>query len=59
LEIVPVDGIIAAVVSIEKYDSNWEIVVNYTKKREKLNKAWPEMKLARCPYALEPSGTRR
>jgi hypothetical protein len=59
LEIVPVDGIIAAVVSIEKYDSNWEIVVNYTKKREKLNEAWSDVKLAVRPYALEPSSTCR
>jgi len=59
LEIVPVDGIIAPVVSIEKYDSNWEIVVNYTKKREKLNEAWSDVKLAVCPYAQEPFGTCR
>lgn len=46
-------------VSIEKYDSNWEIVVNYTKKREKLNEAWSDVKLAVCPYAQEPFGTCR
>ncbi len=59
LAILPVDGTVRVVVKMEYNASDGEIVVKYTKEREKLgkarSKAWSAVKLSVRAYAREPS----